>query len=87
MAAPPVWGGNMTTEDVVLTASAHELATDGTYCIISNTGANNIIVSPTDSSTGLLLAPGGTFETQTGSGSRIWVKGTAGQTVFALTYQ
>ena len=65
MAAPPVWGGN----------------------IISNNAANNIIVSPTDSSTGLLLAPGGTFETQTGSGSRIWVKGTAGQTVFALTYQ
>lgn len=60
------------------------------YVVISNVGANNIWISPATAGAtgnGVLVQPGGTFETALGENAEVYIHGTAGQTVYILTYQ
>jgi hypothetical protein len=54
--------------------------------IISNTGANNINVGPNNTTLGILVQPGGTFETAIAPGAALYVNGTATQTATVIQY-
>jgi hypothetical protein len=77
----PVWDNNAGTFVGVLpVGGAVGVPLSGSYFVLSNTGANNLFVS-TDATlgTGILVAPGQSFESACLAGVSIGVIGTAGQ--------
>tara|TARA_R110000824_G_C14832994_1_gene638103 strand:- start:15 stop:326 length:312 start_codon:yes stop_codon:yes gene_type:complete len=91
----PIWDGNTRFESFALTGAAQSITGtlnfgNPSYIIISNNGANNVVISPDATVTagvGVLLSPGATFETPVGDNASINVFGTAGQTIFLVLYQ
>lgn len=82
----PLWNENTSVGAVVLTGGFDQVTITGYYLIISNVGANNVFVGPSDSVPGVLLQPGGTFETAAKAGSNLYVEGTLGQPVTVVQY-
>ena len=82
----PLWNENTSVGAVVLTGGFDQVTITGYYLIISNVGANNVFVGPSDSVPGVLLQPGGTFETAAKAGSNLYVQGTATQPVTVTQY-
>lgn len=80
----PVWNGRTQTIGGV-SSGADPIPLSGTYFILSNTGANNLFVTadPT-SGTGILVAPGQSFESACNVGVTLGVIGTPGQP-FSIT--
>jgi hypothetical protein len=63
------------------------VATGYYYVRISNTGANNLRVTPnSDGTAGDLIAPGGSWEAAIVAGVKIYTIGTAAQTYNATAY-
>ena len=82
----PIWNNNTTVSEETLTGGYDAITVTGYYVIISNTGANNVNIGPSNSTLGVLLQPGGTFETACVKGSPLFVNGTATQTVNVNQY-
>ena len=85
----PVWDETVTAAAIVLTAPGPDVVPLlGTYVVVSNIGANNVYVLPTAGlAPGVLVVPGGSFETATKPSSVMTLSGTAGQQVVVLTYR
>ena len=86
----PVWDNEVTSEQIVLTGGTDVVPLQGIYTIISNIGANNITITPVVAvagGAGILVVPGGSFETATKPSSTMGVIGTVGQSVVVLTYR
>lgn len=82
----PFWNNSTIVSEEVLTGGYDQIAISGYYVIISNTGANNINIGPSNAVLGVLVQPGGTFETAIRAGSPLYVNGTAAQTVNVIQY-
>ena len=82
----PVWNNSTAVGAVSLTGGFDAVSTDGYYVIISNVGANNCFVGPSNTVPGVLLQPGGTFETAIIPGSALYAQGTAGQPITVVQY-
>ena len=82
----PVWNNSTAVGAVSLTGGFDAVATTGYYVIISNVGANNCFVGPSNTVPGVLLQPGGTFETAINPGSPLFAQGTAGQPITVVQY-
>ena len=84
----PVWDNDVTSEQIVLTGGTDVVPLQGIYTIISNIGANNVFITPVAvGGPGILVVPGGSFETATKPSSTMRVIGTAAQSVVVLTYR
>ena len=83
----PLWNASTTQQVVTLTGGFDALTTTGYFVIISNTGANNISVGPSNTVAGVLVQPGATFETAIIAGSPIFITGTAAQTATVIEYK
>jgi hypothetical protein len=82
----PVWNEYTTVTIETLTGGYDQITVSGYYVIISNTGANNINVGPNNTTLGILVQPGGTFETAIAPGAALYVNGTATQTATVIQY-
>tara|TARA_R110000823_G_scaffold281682_1_gene399924 strand:+ start:144 stop:434 length:291 start_codon:yes stop_codon:yes gene_type:complete len=82
----PVWNAATTVSVEVMTGASDKITVSGYYIVISNVGANNIYVGPDDSGSGILLQPGGSFETAIKPGSNLYIFGTAAQPVTVVHY-
>lgn len=82
----PIWNNDTAVSVTTLTGGYDAVTIDGYYVIISNTGANNVNIGPSNSVLGVLLQPGGTFETACIKGAPLYVNGTAAQTVTVVQY-
>lgn len=82
----PIWNANTSAQTVVLTGGADPVTTTGFYIIISNTGANNIWVSPDNAVQGIQVAPGESLEFAISSVSALFFVGTALQTVSVVEF-
>lgn len=85
-AAGPIWNHEQTVQEVSLTGAADPVTIAGYYVVISNTGANNVRISPSNAIEGVLIPPGGSFETAIVPGSPMFAKGTAGQPLTLIEY-
>jgi len=91
----PIWDNTTRGESFALTGAAQSLTGTLTfgnpsYIIISNTGANNVWISPdvgVAAGEGILLQPGATFETPFGESPPLHVFGTLAETIFIVLYQ
>lgn len=82
----PVWNNTASVAAVALTGGFDAISTDGYYVIISNVGANNCFIGPSNTVPGILLQPGATFETAIIPGSALFAQGTAGQPITVVQY-
>ena len=82
----PVWNNTTAVGAVTLTGGFDTVATTGYYVVISNVGVNNCYVGPSNTVPGILLQPGGTFETAIIPGSALYVQGTAAQPITVVQY-
>lgn len=82
----PVWNNTASVAAVALTGGFDAVSTDGYYVIISNVGANNCFIGPSNTVPGILLQPGATFETAIIPGSALFAQGTAGQPITVVQY-
>jgi len=82
----PVWNNTASVTAVALTGGFDAVSTDGYYVIISNVGANNCFIGPSNTVPGVLLQPGATFETAIIPGSALFAQGTAGQPITVVQY-
>lgn len=82
----PVWNNTASVAAVALTGGFDAVSTDGYYVIISNVGANNCFIGPSNTVPGVLLQPGATFETAIIPGSALFAQGTAGQPITVVQY-
>jgi hypothetical protein len=82
----PYWNNDTVTANVALTGGFDAVTLTGYYVIVSNIGANNVWVGSNNTTQGILLAPGATFETACLQGSPFYVTGTAAQPVTVLQY-
>ena len=82
----PVWNAATTVSIEGLTGAVDHVTVTGYYLIISNVGATNVYVGPDITGAGVLLQPGGSFETAITPGSDLYLTGTAGQMVTVVQY-
>ena len=82
----PVWNTSTSVSSISLTGGFDAVPLTGYYIVLSNIGANNVWVGPSNSVPGILLQPGESFETAVLSGSGMYVFGTAGQPVSVVQY-
>ena len=82
----PVWNEATTVSVQGLTGGVDPVTVTGYYLNVSNVGANNVYVGPDNTGAGILLQPGGSFETAIAPGSDLFVTGTAGQIVSVVQY-
>ncbi len=75
----PYWNNDTVTANVALTGGFDAVTLTGYYVIVSNIGANNVWIGSNNTTQGILLAPGATFETACLQGSPFYVTGTAAQ--------
>jgi hypothetical protein len=59
----PYWNNDTVTANVALTGGFDAVTLTGYYVIVSNIGANNVWIGSNNTTQGILLAPGATFET------------------------
>lgn len=83
----PVWNNETVHQNVALTGGFDAVVTTGYFCIISNIGANNIYVGPVNTAPGIMVQPGGSFETAISPGSPLFVQGTAAQPIAVVEYK
>lgn len=83
----PVWNPTTIAQAVILTGAADLVAITGYYIVLSNTGANNVWISPDPAVQGVLVSPGETFETAIMPNSSFYVVGTAAQPVSIVEYK
>tara|TARA_R110002110_G_scaffold83483_3_gene216667 strand:+ start:2173 stop:2460 length:288 start_codon:yes stop_codon:yes gene_type:complete len=84
LANNPVWDSKTLTLSAVSTG-ADTIPLSGSYFIVSNVGANNLFITTNPAvPTGILVAPGQSFESACVVGINISIVGTVGQP-FSLT--
>ena len=83
----PVWNPETINSVVGLTGGFDAVELSGYFVVVSNTGANNFYIGAEGAIPGILVAPGGTFETAVVPGSPFYISGTAGQPDNVLQYK
>jgi hypothetical protein len=82
----PFWNASTTVSIEVLTGGFDAVTVTGYYLIVSNIGANNVWIGPDALNQGILVQPGGSFETAILAGSAFYVLGTIGEAVSVVQY-
>lgn len=82
----PFWDTTTTTAATVLTGGFDAVTVAGYYVIVSNVGANNAYIGSSNATPGILVQPGGSFETAIRAGAPLFITGTAGQAVTVVQF-